>query len=119
MAQRTIAILALAAFLAASPEVEARAVSAAADSSALIKAVASGNSGELRLLIEAGVNLDARNAAGDTALHVAAKQGNADVARMLIEAGSDPKARNAAGLTALRLAEHQGRVVVARALRGQ
>jgi uncharacterized protein len=60
------------------------------------------------LLLDKGVELDARNKKGETALMCACAQGLASVASVLIERGADVTARTAEGATALSLAEASG-----------
>ena len=56
-----------------------------------------------KLLIESGIELDARDCEGNTALIHAASRGYHDVARLLVEAGADLDIANKQGLTAFQL----------------
>ena len=67
-------------------------------------------------LLEAGAEVDGREAGGWTALLWAAANGNADVARGLIEAGADVDAANDDGDTPLTLAARRGALGVVRTL---
>lgn len=62
---------------------------------------ANGHMDVLRLLIEAGAELDYKNLSGSTALHYSAVNGHVECARALLEAKADPFAENKAGATAL------------------
>ena len=55
----------------------------------------------LRLLLDAGADVDARDGWGRTALAYAAAVGNAAAARVLLDAGADPDLADAAGATPL------------------
>lgn len=81
--------------------------------SVLHQAAAAGRSENLRLLLDAGLRVDARDANGDTPLHLAV-QGEDASARvdMLLAAGADARAHNAAGLTPLHAASLVGAVAV-------
>ncbi|MDX1603854.1 MAG: ankyrin repeat domain-containing protein [Salinimicrobium sediminis] len=54
-----------------------------------------------KLLLQQGVETDARDAAGNTALMGICFKGNKDIAEMLILNGADVNARNSSGATAL------------------
>ncbi len=53
----------------------------------------------VKLLAEAGVNLNMKDSDGRTALHHAVVNGHDDVIEMLIEKGADGKIKNDEGLT--------------------
>lgn len=53
------------------------------------------------MLVEAGLEVDARDFKGRTALHDACSCGNVDVARRLLELGADPSAQMDGGCSAL------------------
>jgi ankyrin repeat protein len=55
----------------------------------------------LKLLIEAGADVKARNAQGQTALHVAAQRGANTIVKLLAERGADLMAKDADGHSAL------------------
>ena len=57
-----------------------------------------------RLLLERGVDVNARRKAGSTPLHLASKDGWLEVARLLIEHGADIGAENNIGMTPLQVA---------------
>ena len=73
-----------------------------------------------RLLLEAGVDKNARNAkSSSTALMLAAANGHVEIARLLLEAGADKHLQSGLsghGYTALMLAAEKGHVEIARLL---
>lgn len=73
-------------------------------SSPLISAAFMGNTEAANLLIEAGANLNYKNADGSTALHTAAAFGKTEVAKLLILSGIDINIKNKEGSTALHTA---------------
>ena len=58
----------------------------------------------VRLLLDAGANVDAANKHGDTALILAACNGRMEIVRLLLDAGANVDAANTKGGTALTLA---------------
>ena len=60
----------------------------------LLGAAESGDLAEIRRLIAAGVDIEARDTAGRTALLLATHRGNVDVARALIQAGANVNAKD-------------------------
>jgi CubicO group peptidase (beta-lactamase class C family) len=75
-----------------------------------------GDMDAVRQHIEAGSDLNRKDAYGSTPLIVAITFGKTDAARALIEAGSDIKISNNEGLTPLHLAAFFGRTEIVRAL---
>lgn len=61
----------------------------------------------VKLLLEAGVDPDAKTPDGDTALHWAAFTGKLDIVRALVEGGADMNVKDAADKTALQVVEEQ------------
>ena len=61
----------------------------------------------VRLLIEAGANINAKTTEGDTALHLAAFEGKLEMVRVLAEGGADLDMKDAAGKTALQVVSEQ------------
>ena len=86
-------------------ELEARALSLGIE---LHAAATSGNTGQIKVLIEHGANPDARAPDGSTPLHTAARHGQSGAVAELLLADVDPNARNADGTTPLHLAASAG-----------
>jgi ankyrin repeat protein len=76
--------------------------------SALIWASLNGHIDCVRLLVEFGANMDAKNIYGYTALIRAAQKGHADCVRLLIESGANTNAKGQFGFTALIVAAARG-----------
>lgn len=72
-----------------------------------------------RLLLRAGADANATQAAGFVALHSAAQNGDVALVELLLAHGADVNARSDDGRTALSLAEAAGRADVARLLRAR
>ncbi len=85
-------------------------------STPLITAAALGKTEAAKLLIDAGADLNYRNADGSTALHTAAVFGTTEVARLLIEAGADLNIQNNDGSTPLHAAAFFCRVEIVKML---
>lgn len=64
---------------------------------------------EIEVLIESGVDVNARGKNGWTALMLAAQYGASDAIQALIEAGADVNARNSFGSSAVFIAKNYGR----------
>jgi ankyrin repeat protein len=64
-------------------------------------AAARGRSAQLRLLLQAGAKVDARDNDGSTALLLAARAGRQRCAQLLLQAGADANAANRLGWTPL------------------
>jgi ankyrin repeat protein len=73
---------------------------------------------EVRSLIEAGADLEARDFVGQTPLHRAAENGRTEAAKALIGAGADLEAKDTDGWTPLHRATAWGRTEIAKALIG-
>lgn len=67
-----------------------------------------GQTDEVRRLVQAGFEVNSRQADGATALHWAAYHGDAELGRLLLEAGADLSAANRNGSTPMWLAASQG-----------
>ncbi len=85
-------------------------------STALEGAAANGHVEALKVLIEAGAELDAGGSLGLTALMCASERGCVEVAKTLLDAGADPNARGESTSTALIRAAAHGHVEVVRTL---
>jgi ankyrin repeat protein len=70
----------------------------------------------VKLLIEHGVDVNAKDDGGQTALHCASFKDHPDIAEMLIEAGANLNARDANGMTPLSIALHAGSTVTEKVL---
>lgn len=83
---------------------------------ALHSAVAKENYELCKLLIEFGVNVNARQMQNVTALHSASHRGNLRIVKILIESGADINIKMENGDTAIRIAERDGHQRVKRYL---
>lgn len=72
----------------------------------------------VRLLLERGADVNARQAGGFTPLHGAAANGDRAMAELLVDRGADPSARNEVGRTPSELASVRGHVGLADWLAG-
>ena len=79
-------------------------------------AVYNGNTEEVRRLIKAGADVNARNDYGATPLTEAAETGNADVIGQLLKAGADPESSNEDGQTALMIVARTSNIPAAELL---
>ena len=75
---------------------------------ALIEAAIGGWTDIVRLLVEAGADVDARDFSGGTALTMAALKGHTDIVRILRDAGADLTIVDVDGRTALMWATSNG-----------
>ncbi|RYP53890.1 hypothetical protein DL768_001202 [Monosporascus sp. mg162] len=82
----------------------------------LLWAAANGRLAVLKLLVEKGAQIEARNENGSTPLISVAARGYEAMARLLIEKGAQIETRNKYGLTPLICAADQGHEAVARLL---
>jgi ankyrin repeat protein len=82
----------------------------------LEQAVRRGDLAAVRLALEAGTDVDARDAQGQSALMLAAHRGDLALVELLLAQGADPDQRAKYGLSALMLAALAGHEAVARAL---
>ncbi|MFO7325231.1 MAG: ankyrin repeat domain-containing protein [Pseudomonadota bacterium] len=82
----------------------------------LHRAVYEGNAGEVRQLLAAGEDPDARNVFGATPMMLAAQRGDPELIGLLLAAGADVESRNDEGQTALMVVARTGNVEAARLL---
>ena len=80
------------------------------------RAVRRGDASELRTLLDAGADVDARDKYGQTALMIAAQRGHADVVRALLAAGAALDHTAKYELTAVMRAVINGHVEIVRLL---
>ncbi|GAP88639.1 putative glycerophosphodiester phosphodiesterase GDE1 [Rosellinia necatrix] len=90
-------------------------------SAVLAIATRAGFVGIVKMLVEAGVDINWQDATGETALHIAARFGHVECARVLIEGSSDQKAdleltENSFAWNALHIAAVDGHLLVAQLL---
>ena len=78
----------------------------------LHQAVANGDQFIVRLLLERGENVNAKNLSGWTPLMQAAFVGHVRIAQMLFESGADPTLTNNYGQTALSIAQDQDNTLI-------
>src|SRR3954471_14925347 len=74
----------------------------------LIEAAYEGNTVQVQSLIEAGADINEKDAAGRTALMIAANRGHTYVVQLLLERGADAGVRDNNGVTAMEAAESRG-----------
>jgi uncharacterized protein len=95
-------------------------VNAEADNSSHVQplhSAAAGRSAEcVRVLLDAGADVDARQHGGYTALMEAALQGNEEMVRALIDAGADPTLTDDGGRNSIEFARAEGHTGVAELL---
>ncbi|MDQ3880639.1 MAG: ankyrin repeat domain-containing protein [Chloroflexota bacterium] len=70
------------------------------------------------LLIDAGADVDGREAGGFTALHAAAENADVEMVRLLLSRGADPRLTDDRGRTAADIAREKGAREVEEVLRG-
>jgi len=70
----------------------------------LMLAVVFGNREAVRLLIEAGADINIRSKSGSTALHLACFHGRPEIAKWLLDSGADRTTKNTYGATPIDLA---------------
>ncbi|MEP7361864.1 MAG: ankyrin repeat domain-containing protein [Acidobacteriota bacterium] len=88
----------------------------ATGATALMLATAGGYPETVQFLIEAGANVNAKDANGTTALMWAARGGHTQIVGRLLTAGADPTTNSAGGLTALKAANAGGHSDIAQLL---
>jgi uncharacterized protein YoxC len=82
----------------------------------LLDAAMNGQRETVKILIEAGANIDAKNWEGRTALHRASYRGHTSVAKLLIEKGANINEKNNRGDTSLHIASFKGRTQIVKML---
>ena len=86
---------------------------------AFMEAAANGQADQVRMLLDAGADVDAASEFGDTALILAAESGRHEIVEMLLGAGADINAANSYGNTALVRAARRGNKEIVEILLGQ
>ena len=84
------------------------AVASTSGSPALHAAIAKNDSELVRIIVDGGTDVDARNSFGDPALHEAIAEGDREIVKILVEAGADVDAKNTFGDPALHRAIREG-----------
>ena len=88
-------------------------------SEALYTAIEKGDVAMVRLLVEAGADVNAAEGfGGNTPLHEAVEQGDAEIVKILVEAGADVEAKGYFDRTPLSLAAEEGATEILRILLG-
>ncbi len=88
-------------------------------SEALYTAIEKGDVAMVRLLVEAGADVNAATGfGGDTPLHEAVEQGDVEIVKILVEAGADVEAKGYFDRTPLSLAAEEGATEIMRILLG-
>ena len=94
--------------------------SPAIGSEALFTAIKKGDVETVRLLVEAGADVNAAEGfGGNTPLHEAVEEGNAEIVQILVDAGADIEAEGFMGQTPLGLAAEEGATEIMQILLGQ
>ncbi|MCY3897528.1 MAG: ankyrin repeat domain-containing protein [Caldilineaceae bacterium] len=94
--------------------------SPAIGSEALFTAIKKGDVETVRLLVEAGADVNAAEGfGGNTPLHEAVEEGNAEIVQILVDAGADIEAEGFMGQTPLGLAAEEGASEIMQILLGQ
>ena len=91
-------------------------VVAQAGDTEFVAAAREGDIARVQILLDQGVDPDARDEKGATALHYAAAYGQVDLVQILVEHGADVQARGPIGNTALIYAAQEGHTEVVRIL---
>ncbi|MDE0200553.1 MAG: ankyrin repeat domain-containing protein [Caldilineaceae bacterium] len=105
---------------AASGDGQKAASPSAIGSKALFAAIESDNAAMVRLLVEAGADVNAAEGfGGNTPLHEAVEEGNAEIVQILVDAGADIEAEGFMDQTPLSLAAEEGASEIMQILLGQ
>ncbi len=105
---------------AASGDGQKAASPSAIGSKALFAAIESDNAAMVRLLVEAGADVNAAEGfGGNTPLHEAVEEGNAEIVQILVDAGADIEAEGFMDQTPLSLAAEEGASEILQILLGQ
>ncbi|HEV8400171.1 MAG TPA: ankyrin repeat domain-containing protein [Gemmatimonadales bacterium] len=87
--------------------------------SAIHAAVAGSSTEAVKMIVEAGAPINAKQHKGWTALHEVVNKKNLDLARFFLAHGADPKVQNDEGKSAIGLAADQGSTDILKLLKGQ
>jgi uncharacterized protein len=87
--------------------------------SAIHAAVAGPSAEAVKIIVEAGAPINAKQHKGWTALHEVVNKKNLDLARYFLAHGADPKVQNDEGKSAIGLAADQGSTDILKLLKGQ
>ena len=82
----------------------------------LFSAVSKGKLEEIKILLDKGIDINAKDLRGYTALHIATNEGSLEVVKFLIEMGANVDVKNIKGCTALHIAANNGSLATLKCL---
>jgi len=97
-------------------DVEARLSDELSIATCLMIAASNGHLDICRLLIDKGVQMEAKDSNGNTPLHFAAANGHLEIVRLLCDHGADVEARNKWGMRPLHWAAYRGHISIVKEL---
>jgi ankyrin repeat protein len=86
------------------------------DNPFLLQAVSKGNADIVAMMLEAGIDVNAKNLKGKNALMAAVEQDDQGMVARLLKAGADPDSKDATGQSARMLAEERQNPEISRML---